>query len=226
MIEFRRVSMTYENEELHTRTRVFRDLSFKVDTGEFVFLTGESGSGKSTLIKMLLKEVSPTGGDIVVNGTPLSRVTAKKLPKYRQNIGIVFQDFRLMPDLNVYDNIAIARMVAGGSRKDAHIKISKLLQLLGLTNLHKRLPSELSGGEQQRVCLARALVNNPSVLLADEPTANLDPQNSLELLRLFKIAHSQGISLIIATQDENVKRNAPEIRQVSLDELKDGTPGS
>ncbi len=226
MIEFRRVSMTYENEELHTRTRVFRDLSFKVDTGDFVFLTGESGSGKSTLIKMLLKEVSPTGGDIVVNGTPLSRVTAKKLPKYRQNIGIVFQDFRLMPDLNVYDNIAIARMVAGGSRKDAHIKISKLLQLLGLTNLHKRLPSELSGGEQQRVCLARALVNNPSVLLADEPTANLDPQNSLELLRLFKIAHSQGISLIIATQDENVKRNAPEIRQVSLDELKDGTPGS
>jgi cell division transport system ATP-binding protein len=197
-----------------------------VDTGEFVFLTGESGSAKSTLIKMLLKEVSPTGGDIVVNGTPLSRVTAKKLPKYRQNIGIVFQDFRLMPDLNVYDNIAIARMVAGGSRKDAHIKISKLLQLLGLTNLHKRLPSELSGGEQQRVCLARALVNNPSVLLADEPTANLDPQNSLELLRLFKIAHSQGISLIIATQDENVKRNAPEIRQVSLDELKDGTPGS
>ncbi len=218
--------MTYENEELHTRTRVFRDLSFKVDTGEFVFLTGESGSGKSTLIKMLLKEVSPTGGDIIVNGTPLSRVTPKKLPKYRQNIGIVFQDFRLMPDLNVYDNIAIARMVAGGSRKDAHIKISKLLQLLGLTNLHKRLPSELSGGEQQRVCLARALVNNPSVLLADEPTANLDPQNSLELLRLFKIAHSQGISLIIATQDENVKRNAPEIRQVSLDELKDGTPGS
>lgn len=215
--------MTYENEELHTRTRVFRDLSFKVDTGEFVFLTGESGSGKSTLIKMLLKEVSPTGGDIVVNGTPLSRVTPKKLPKYRQNIGIVFQDFRLLPDLNVYDNIAIARMVAGGSRKDAHIKISKLLQLLGLTNLHKRLPSELSGGEQQRVCLARALVNNPSVLLADEPTANLDPQNSLELLRLFKIAHSQGISLIIATQDENVKRNAPEIRQVSLDELKDGT---
>ncbi|MBQ7506983.1 MAG: ATP-binding cassette domain-containing protein, partial [Lachnospiraceae bacterium] len=109
---------------------------------------------------------------------------------------------------------------AGGSRKDASGKINKLLQLLGLANLHKRMPAELSGGEQQRVCLARALVNNPSVLLADEPTANLDPQNSLELLRLFKIAHSQGITLIIATQDENIKRNAPEIRQVSLDELK------
>ncbi|MBQ7506097.1 MAG: ATP-binding cassette domain-containing protein, partial [Lachnospiraceae bacterium] len=113
MIEFRRVSMTYENEELHTRTMVFRDLSFKVDTGEFVFLTGESGSGKSTLIKMLLKEVVPTTGDVIVNGTPLSRVTRAKIPKYRQTIGMVFQDFRLLPDRTVYDNIALARIVAG-----------------------------------------------------------------------------------------------------------------
>ena len=130
MIEFRRVSMTYENEELHTRTMVFRDLSFKVDTGEFVFLTGESGSGKSTLIKMLLKEVVPTTGDVIVNGTPLSRVTRAKIPKDRQTIGMVFQDFRLLPDRTVYDNIALARIVAGGSRKDASGKINKLLQLL------------------------------------------------------------------------------------------------
>ena len=220
MIEFRKVCVTYQNEELHTKNVVFKDLSFKVDTGEFVFLTGKSGSGKSSLIRLLLKELEPAKGEVVVNGTPLSTVTRAKIPKYRQNIGIVFQDFKLLPDQNVYDNIALARIVAGGSRKDAHIKIGKLLQLLGLSNLHKRYPKELSGGEQQRVCLARALVNNPSVLLADEPTANLDPQNSLELLRLFKIAHSQGITLIVATQDENIKRHAEEIRQISLDELK------
>ena len=211
--------MTYVDEETNQRNQVFRDLSFKVEDGEFVFLTGASGCGKSTVIKLLLREMAPTIGEIVVNGSALARMKPSEIPRYRRGLGIVFQDFRLMQDRTVYENIELARLAIGGTRKDAHLKIAKLLQLLGLSNLHRRYPGELSGGEQQRVCLARALVNNPQLLLADEPTANLDPDNAKELLRLFQVAHSQGITVVVATQDDVLKENAEGVRELSLEDL-------
>ncbi|MBQ3789600.1 MAG: ATP-binding cassette domain-containing protein [Lachnospiraceae bacterium] len=200
MIEFRHVDMAFPSEGGREKS-VFRDFSLSIEDGELTVFTGQSGIGKSTLIHLLLRDYVPTGGDILVNGKSLKRMKNSQVPYYRQGIGVVFQDFRLLNDRTVYDNIALAQLVAGGRTGGSRAKIAGLLKLLHLERLHNRYPEELSGGEKQRVCLARALMNHPSILLADEPTANLDPANSEGLKRIFEIIHSQGTTVVIATHD-------------------------
>ncbi len=197
MIEFRHIKKTY----FDTQTRVFTDFSARIEKGEFALFTGESGSGKTTLISMLLLEKSPDEGTIYVGGKDVSKIPAAGVPLYRRKIGAIFQDFRLLRDKSVYENIFFARMVIGAPKKDSRLKIWNLAKLLGLTELLNRMPDELSGGEQQKVCLARAIINQPDILLADEPTANLDPNSSESILRLLKIINSQGITVVVSTQD-------------------------
>lgn len=197
MISIEHISKTYED----TNTEVFRDFSMQVEKGEFVVLTGESGSGKSTLIKMLLLETYPDSGRIFVSERPIDRIRPAQIPAYRQSVGVIFQDFLLIRDRNVYENINLARVITGASHKDGSGRIYHVAKLLGITDLLKRYPNEISGGEQQKVCMARAIVNNPRFLLADEPTANLDPSYSEKILNLMKIIHEQGTTLIVATQD-------------------------
>ena len=159
-----------------------KNISLHIDRGEFVFIVGDSGSGKSTLIKLLLKELEPTSGKITVNGQNLGRLKRKQIPRYRRKIGVVFQDFRLLKDRNVYENIAFAQRVIMTPTRKIRREVPKMLSLIGLAEKYKSFPKQLSGGEQQRVALARALVNHPDLLLADEPTGNLDPKNSWEIM--------------------------------------------
>ena len=159
-------------------------VSLTVKKGEFVFIVGDSGSGKSTLIKLLLRELLPTDGTILVNGMNVAKLRRRKIPKFRRNIGVVFQDFRLLKDRNVYDNVAFAQLVIQAKSRDIRKNVPMMLSLVGLAGKYKAKPKQLSGGEQQRVALARALVNNPPILLADEPTGNLDPKNSWEIMKL------------------------------------------
>ena len=173
MIEFNNVSKIYNN-----NVKALSDVSVKIDSGDFVFLVGPSGSGKSTFIKMLLKEIEPTMGNITVADKKLSEIKRNQIPYYRRKIGMVFQDFRLIPTLNVYENVACAMRVVEASQKEIRKRVPMVLSLVGLSHKYKMFPNELSGGEQQRVSLARAIVNNPSVLIADEPTGNLDPDTA------------------------------------------------
>ncbi|MBP5606854.1 MAG: ATP-binding cassette domain-containing protein [Lachnospiraceae bacterium] len=210
IISFSSVAKTYHGEELSTE--VFTDFSAKVERGEFAVLTGESGSGKTTLIKMLLADVKPDAGTVTVNGTDVSRLKQGQIPAYRRGLGVVFQDYKLVKEYSAEENIRLAIMAAGAPLSDANKKIWNVARLLGITELLKRKPDEMSGGQQQKICLARAIVNNPPILLADEPTANLDPAYSREIMRLFKIIHNMGYTLFVATQDpviaeaEGVKR--------------------
>lgn len=197
MIDFDHVNKFYES----SQTEVFKDFSAHILPGEFVFITGESGSGKSTLIKMLLCDEKADDGKIYVHNKDISRLTKEELPYYRRNIGVIFQDYRLVKEMDAYGNIELARIAVGGNRKDSPTKIGNIMKLLRISDLRKRKPTEMSGGQRQKVCLARAIVNNPEILLADEPTANLDPEYSEEMLRLFEIIHSQGTTVVIATQD-------------------------
>ena len=197
MIEFQHVDKYYEA----SRTQVFSNFNAHIEPGEFVMITGESGSGKSTLIKMLLKEIEPDRGKIYVANRDLGRIQGEKIPFYRRQIGSIFQDFRLIEELDVYENIELARIAIGGRKKDSPTRIGNIMKMLRISDLRKRKPSELSGGEQQKVCLARAIVNNPKILLADEPTANLDPDYTEDMLQLFRIIHAQGTTVLIATQD-------------------------
>lgn len=178
-----------------------QDVNLEIADGEFVLLTGNSGCGKTTLLRLLLKEREPTSGEIWVNERNLADVRPSEIPYYRRSLGVVFQDFKLFEKKTVYENIDIARIVAGGRKKDAGIKISSLLAMLGIQQLHKRYPSQLSGGEKQKVCLARAIVNHPTILLADEPTGNLDPRSSEEIMQLFGLIHKQGTTVVVATHD-------------------------
>ncbi len=197
MIVFQHIDKYYEA----SRTQVFSNFNAHIERGEFVMITGESGSGKSTLIKMLLKEIEPDSGKIFVADRDLGRVQGEKIPFYRRQIGAIFQDFRLIPDLDVYENIELARIAVGGRKKDSPTRIGNIMKMLRISDLRKRKPTELSGGEQQKVCLARAIVNNPRILLADEPTANLDPDYTEDFLRLLQIIHAQGTTVVVATQD-------------------------
>lgn len=172
MIVFENVSKTYE-----TGTPALNNVNLKIEKGEFVFIVGNSGSGKSTLIKLLLKELEPSGGKIYVNNKLLNRMKRRHIPKYRRGLGVVFQDFRLLKDRNVYENIAFAQRVVGTPARVIRRQVPSMLSLVGLAEKYRSYPKQLSGGEQQRVALARALVNNPAILLADEPTGNLDPRN-------------------------------------------------
>lgn len=179
-------------------------VSLHINTGEFVFIVGDSGSGKSTLIKLLLKELDPTSGDIIINGKSLNGIRHKQIPKFRRNIGVVFQDFRLLKDRNVYENIAFAQRVVITPTKNIRKNVPAMLSLVGLAEKYKSYPKQLSGGEQQRVALARALVNKPNILLADEPTGNLDPKNSWEIMNLLDKVNGQGTTVVVVTHNREI----------------------
>ncbi|MGG7144653.1 cell division ATP-binding protein FtsE [Clostridium nigeriense] len=199
MIEFKNVSKLYDN-----NVKALSDVNINIESGEFVFLVGPSGSGKSTFIKMLIKEVDPTVGEIIVAGKNLSSVTRRQTPYYRRKIGMVFQDFRLIPTLNVYENVAFAMRVVEASQKDIRKRVPMVLSLVGLSHKYKMFPNELSGGEQQRVALARAIVNNPSVLICDEPTGNLDPETAKEIMELLEDINRAGTTILMATHAKDI----------------------
>ena len=202
VILFKNVHKEYEGQIEDSVALV--DVSFEIQKGEFVFIVGPSGSGKSTMIRLMMREISPSGGNIYIAGKDLAKLRRRQVSKYRRNIGIVFQDFRLLPDRNVYDNVAFAQRVVGAPKRDIPKEVSKVLHLVGLSQKYKSFPNELSGGEQQRVAIARALVNNPMIILADEPTGNLDPQNSYEIMSLLEEINRRGTTVVIVTHDREV----------------------
>lgn len=181
-----------------------KDVSIKIRKGEFVFIVGSSGSGKSTLIKMLLKEIEPTSGKIFVNGRDITRLRRRLVPKFRRNLGIVFQDFRLLKDRNVFENVAFAQRVIEKPSRTIQRNVPAMLSLVGLSDKLNAFPRELSGGEQQRVALARALVNNPLILLADEPTGNLDPKNSWDIMSLLDEVNKKGTTVVVVTHNVEI----------------------
>ncbi len=182
------------------------DVSLHISEGEFVFIVGDSGSGKSTLIKLLLKELEPTSGEITINNTPLRKLPHRKVPYFRRNVGCVFQDFRLLKDRNVYDNVAFAQRVVGASNRSIRQKVPMVLSMVGLAAKYRSFPRQLSGGEQQRVAIARALVNSPRILLADEPTGNLDNNNAWEIMNLLEMINSRGTTVVVVTHNLEIVR--------------------
>lgn len=199
MIKIEGVSKSYGN-----GAPALNNLNLNIDDGEFVFVVGASGSGKSTFIKLLLRELSPTEGTILVNEQNLSKLRTRSVAKYRRNIGVVFQDFRLLQDRDVYSNIAFAQRVIGVPAREIKKNVARVLSLVGLSEKYRSNPTELSGGEQQRVALARALVNKPGILLADEPTGNLDPENSWEIMKLLEKINMQGTTVIVVTHNMEI----------------------
>ena len=196
MIKLEHVSKSYS-----AGIPALNDVNLEIEDGEFVFIVGDSGSGKSTLIKLLLKELEPTEGTITVNGKEIKKIKKKQVPRYRRKVGVVFQDFRLLKDRNVYDNIAFAQKVIGESNIQIKKKVPKMLSLVGLAAKYKSYPKELSGGEQQRVAIARALINEPAILLADEPTGNLDNNNAWEIMKLLEEINEKGTTVIVVTHN-------------------------
>ena len=196
MIEFKNVTMVYE-----IGTKALQDVNLRIDDGEMVFLVGPSGSGKSTIVKLLTAELHPTKGSVHVNGYNLERIKKKQIPLMRRTVGVIFQDFRLVRKKTVYENVAFAMRVIGASEREIRSRVPYVLQLVGLEEKSKHLPDELSGGEQQRVAIARALVNNPSMIIADEPTGNLDPVKSLEIMLLLEQINALGTTVMIVTHE-------------------------
>ena len=184
-----------------------RDINLEIQDGEFVFIVGASGSGKSTMIKLLTKELDATSGTIYVNGRYLNKIKRKHIPKYRKRIGCVFQDFRLLSDRTVYDNIAFAERVTGASTRTIRRTVPKMLSRVGLAGKYRSKPDELSGGEQQRVAIARALINNPDLILADEPTGNLDAKNAWEIMRLLEKINESGTTVVVVTHNLDFVRD-------------------
>jgi cell division transport system ATP-binding protein len=178
--------------------------TFSIERGEFVFLVGSTGSGKSTIMRLLIKELEPTDGRIRVAGHDLSQITRRRVPYFRRNLGVVFQDFKLLPHRTVYDNVAYALQVTGGGRKEIRAKVPDILRLTGLSTKLHNYPDQLSGGEQQRVSIARAFVNHPPLLLADEPTGNLDPETSIDIMRLLYRINRTGTTVLVATHDQTM----------------------
>ena len=199
MIDLNGVSKSYSKGQ-----PALDNVSLHVDEGEFVFIVGNSGSGKSTLIKLLLKELDPTAGTITVNGYALNKLRRGKVAKYRRGIGVVFQDFRLLKDRNVYENVAFAQRVIEKPTRVIKKRVPEVLTLVGLAEKYKSRPDQLSGGEQQRVALARALVNRPNILLADEPTGNLDPKNSFEIMKLLEEINERGTTVLVVTHNREI----------------------
>ena len=199
MIEFRNVKKTYD-----TGTKAIKNANFKIDKGEFCFLVGTSGSGKSTLIKLILKEEEPTSGSIIINGKDTTFLKQSRIPYLRRSMGVVFQDFRLLPDKTVYDNVAYAMYIVRATPRHIRRQVPMVLSLVGLSGKAKMYPHELSGGEQQRVALARALVNNPSMLIADEPTGNLDPDTAWEIMNLLNEINLRGTTVVVATHAKDI----------------------
>jgi cell division transport system ATP-binding protein len=198
VIEFRGVSKTYGSDV------GLDQATFSIDRGEFVFLVGSTGSGKSTVMRLLIKELEPTTGAIRVAGHDLNEIARKRVPFFRRNIGVVFQDFKLLPHRTVYDNVAYALQVTGGTRREIRDKVPDILRLTGLSTKLHNYPDQLSGGEQQRVSIARAFVNHPPLLLADEPTGNLDPETSIDIMRLLYRINRTGTTVLVATHDQTM----------------------
>ena len=199
MIKLEHVSKSYS-----AGIPALNDISLNIEEGEFVFIVGNSGSGKSTLIKLLLKELEPTKGVITINNRNLNAIRRKQIPKYRRNVGVVFQDFRLLEDRTVYENVEFAMQIVGASRREIRRRVPTVLNMVGLNYKAKMFPRQLSGGEQQRVALARALVNNPSLLLADEPTGNLNPETAMEIMEIFESINAMGTTIIMATHAHDI----------------------
>ena len=199
MIEFKNVNKKYP-----TGVSAVRNASFKIENGDFVFLVGSSGSGKSTLIKMILKELDPTSGKIYIDGTDITKIKKKDVPYLRRKMGVVFQDFRLIADKTVYENVAFAMYMIGASPQHIKRQVPMVLSLVGISDKANQMPDQLSGGEQQRVAIARALVNNPSVIIADEPTGNLDPQTAWDIMALFREISKRGTTIVMATHAQEI----------------------
>ena len=223
MITLENVSKAYS-----TGAPALNNVSLKIEAGEFVFIVGDSGSGKSTLIKLLLRELLPTSGKIMVNDIDVASLRHKQIPKYRRKLGVVFQDFRLLKDRNVYENVAFAQRIVQTPTKEIKKNVPSILSTVGLAGKYKAKPKQLSGGEQQRVALARALVNNPPILLADEPTGNLDPKNSWEIMKLLEEINARGTTVLVVTHNREIvnamkKRVITMNKGVIVNDKKEGT---
>ena len=199
MIEFTDVTKNYSED-----TQALRGISMQIEDGEFAFLVGPSGSGKSTIIKLITGELKPTSGTVHVNGYSLERIRKREIPYLRRTVGVVFQDFRLIKNKTVYDNVAFAMRAIGAREKEIRERVPYILELVGLEDKHHRHPKEMSGGEQQRLAIARALVNNPSTIIADEPTGNLDPAMSLEIMSLLQEINNLGTTMLVVTHAQNL----------------------
>ncbi len=222
MVRFIDVHKEYDN-----GTKALKGVSVRIDDGEFVFLVGPSGSGKSTLIKLITAEIAPTDGRVMVNGFNLNTITPRQVPLMRRTLGIIFQDFRLIEKKTVYDNLAFSMRAIGASNRELRRRIPYVLQLVGLDQKGDRFPGQLSGGEQQRVAIARALVNNPSMIIADEPTGNLDPQRSLEIMMLLERINELGTTVLVVTHEKNLVNRFTK-RVVAIENgrvISDGTGG-
>lgn len=199
MIEFVNVSKEFEN-----GTVALRDVNLKIDNGEFVFLIGSSGAGKTTITKILMREVNVTEGNVYIDGRDITSIPDSDIPYLRRKMGVVFQDFRLLEDRTVYENVEFAMQVVGASRRDIRRRVPAVLNMVGLNYKAKMLPKQLSGGEQQRVALARALANNPPLLIADEPTGNLNPETAMEIMEIFESINAMGTTIIMATHAHDI----------------------
>ena len=223
MIRMKNVTEVYDS----SGTVALDGIDLTIDEGEFVFLVGPSGSGKTTLMKLITGEVRATNGTVIVNDFDMTRIKRRKLPKMRRTLGVVFQDYRLIDNMTVYDNVAFAMRVVGAANREIKKRVPYVLELVGLEGREKRLPNELSGGEQQRVAIARALVNSPRMLVADEPTGNLDPVRSLELMLLFEKINEMGTTVLVVTHEKELV-NALAKRVVTIDGgrvISDGMDG-
>ncbi len=210
IIKLENVSKSYS-----TGAPALNGVNLHINKGEFVFIVGDSGSGKSTLIKLLLRELTPTEGKIFVNGTDVERLKRRKVPKFRRNMGVVFQDFRLLKDRNVYENVAFAQRIIQVPTKQIRKNVPSILSIVGLAGKYKAKPKQLSGGEQQRVALARALINQPPILLADEPTGNLDPKNSWDIMKLLEQINLNGTTVLVVTHNREIV-NAMQKRVITM----------
>ena len=199
MLEFIEVTKIYKNDVC-----ALKDLSFRVEDGEFVFLIGASGAGKTSIIKMLLREVKPMEGEIIVDDIDIVKLRNRKIPHLRKKMGIVFQDFRLLEGKTVFDNIKYPLQILGVSKREINRRVKELLELVGLSERANSFPNQLSGGEQQRVCIARAIVNRPKYLIADEPTGNLDPNTSEDIMKLLLDVNAKGTTVIVSTHDKDI----------------------
>ena len=223
MVQMNDVRMVYQS----SGTVALDGVDLTINEGEFVFLVGPSGSGKTTIMKLITGEIRANDGQIIVNDFDMRRIKRRKLPKMRRTLGVIFQDYRLIENMNVYDNVAFAMRVVGASNKEIKKRVPYVLELVGLEGREKRMPNELSGGEQQRVAIARALVNNPRMIVADEPTGNLDPVRSLELMLLFEKINEMGTTVMVVTHEKELV-NAFSKRVITIDGgrlISDGMDG-
>ena len=223
MVQMNNVTMVYDNSDV----AALDNFSLTINEGEFAFLVGPSGSGKTTIIKLLTGEIMASEGEVIVNGFNMNKLKRRKMPQMRRTLGVIFQDFRLIDKMTVYDNVAFAMRVVGATNKAIKDRVPRVLELVGLEGREKRLPAELSGGEQQRVAIARALVNNPTMIIADEPTGNLDPVRSLELMLLLEKINEMGTTILVVTHEKELV-NAFSKRVIAIDGghlISDGMDG-